>query len=111
MRPDDRIRLRHMADALHAAIRFTAGRQRGDLDTDRMLAFALVHAIQVVGEAAGRVTDATRDAHPRVPWAAMIGMRHRLVHAYFDIDADILWTTATEAVPALLKQIEPLVAD
>ena len=73
-----------------------------------MLAFALVHALQIVGEAAGKVSAETRAQRPGVPWSTMIGMRHRLVHAYFDINLDILWTTAAEAAPALLAQIQPL---
>ena len=108
MKPDDRIRLHHIADALNSAIRFVQGRRREDLDSDEMLAFALVHALQIVGEAAGKVSAETRAQRPGVPWSTMIGMRHRLVHAYFDINLDILWTTAAEAAPALLAQIQPL---
>ena len=70
-----------------------------------MLAFALVHALQIVGEAAARLSAETKAASPGVPWANLIGMRHRLVHAYFDIDHNILWSTATEAAPALAMQI------
>jgi uncharacterized protein with HEPN domain len=88
MRPDDRVRLRHVADALSAAIRFTEGRSREDLDKDEMLAFALVHAILIVGEAAGKVTAELRDQHPQIPCALITGMRHRLVHAYFDINQE-----------------------
>lgn len=109
MNRDDLIRLRHVADALKAAIRFAADRRREDLDHDDMLAFALTRAIEIVGEAASKVGDDTREAHPQIPWAAIVGMRHRLVHAYFDVDLDILWRSATEAAPALLAQIEPLI--
>jgi len=108
MKPDNRVRLRHMVDALKSAIRFTKGRRREDLDGDEMLAFALVHALQIVGEAASKVSAETRNQRPAIPWATLIGMRHRLVHAYFDVNFDILWTTAIEAAPALLAQIEPL---
>jgi uncharacterized protein with HEPN domain len=73
-----------------------------------MLVFALVHALQIVGEAASKVSVETRNTHSQVPWAIVIGMRHRLVHAYFDINLDLLWTTATEAAPALLAQIRPI---
>lgn len=65
MKPDDRVRLRHIADALGAAIRFTEGRSREDLDKDQMLAFALLHAIQIVGEAASRISAEFRDQHPQ----------------------------------------------
>ena len=105
MRPDDLIRIRHMIDAIRSAIRFTQGRGRDDLDNDEMLTFALVRAIEIIGEAATKISSETREHHPEVPWAAIIGMRHRLIHAYFDINHDILWTTAAEAAPALLPML------
>jgi uncharacterized protein with HEPN domain len=108
MNPDDCVRLRHIADALKAALRFIEGRRREDLDTDEMLSFALVRAIEIVGEAASKVTVETRDQHTQVPWPAIIGMRQRLVHAYFDINLDILWTTATKDAPILLAQVESI---
>jgi len=108
MKPEDRVRLHHVVDALSSAIRFTKGRRREELDSDEMLAFALVHALQIVGEAAGKVSAETRARRPEVPWTTLIGMRHRLVHAYFDVNLDILWTTAVEAAPALPAQIAPL---
>ncbi len=61
MKPDDRVRLRHIVDALSAAMRFAEGRTREDLDRDEMLAFALLHAIQIVGEAAGKISAEFRD--------------------------------------------------
>jgi uncharacterized protein with HEPN domain len=73
------------------------GRQRSDLDSDEMLLFALTRAIEIAGEAASRVTTETRGAMSDLPWSALIGMRNRLVHAYFDIDRNILWTTVTVA--------------
>ena len=108
MKPDDRVRLRHIADALSAAIRFTEGRRH--LDKDEMLAFALLHAIQVVGEAAVKVSAEFCNQHPQIPWAPITGMRHRLVHSYFDINHDILWTTVTESVPELLAQVDRLLS-
>ena len=108
MNPNDRVRLRHLADALDSAIRFVRGRKRGDLDIDEMLLFALVRAIEIAGEAASKVTEETRAELPELPWAAMIGMRHRLVHAYFDINRDILWTTITEAAPPLAERLRQI---
>jgi uncharacterized protein with HEPN domain len=105
MKADDRIRLRHMADALTSVGRFVSGRHREDLDNDQMLAYALVHALQIVGEAGSKISAETRAMNPAIPWAEIIGMRHRLVHAYVDVDLDLVWMTATEAAPALLSQI------
>jgi len=67
MPPDDRIRLRHIRDALQTIARFVAGRSRADLDTDDMLAFALMHAIQIVGEAASRISAETRARDNGIP--------------------------------------------
>ena len=110
MNPDDRVRLRHIGDALKAAMRFVEGRSREDLDKDRMLAFALLHAIQIVGEAASKISVDFREQHPQIPWVLITGLRHRLVHAYFDINHDILWTTATESVPELLGQVDGILS-
>ena len=110
MKPDDRIRLMHIEDALGHAIRFTEGRGWADLDTDPMPTFALLYAIQTVGEAANNISLETRDQHPLIPWPAIIGMRHRLVHSYADVDHDILWTTATEAAPELLAKVTRILA-
>jgi hypothetical protein len=60
MSPDDRVRLRHIADGLASTVRFTRGRKRKDLDGDEMLVFALMHALQIVGEAASRISAETR---------------------------------------------------
>ncbi len=103
MKPDDAIRIRHMVEAGESALHFVAGRRREDLDSDEMLRFALVQAVQIVGEAATKVSAQTRAANPSIPWAEIVQMRNRLVHAYFDIDHTILWKTATEEIPDLLS--------
>lgn len=79
-----------MVEAAETAVGFVSTRQRPDLDTDRMLLFALVRAIEVVGEGASKVSEELRTAAPSVPWGPIVSMRNRLIHAYFDIDRDIL---------------------
>ena len=108
MPPKDRVRLLHMIEAAEAVATFVVGRMRGDLDSDTMLALALARAIEIIGEAASRLSQEMRDASAEVPWAGIIAMRNRLVHAYFDIDRDILWSTATVEVPALLSVLQSL---
>jgi uncharacterized protein with HEPN domain len=103
MQRDDSIRLRHMQDAAEEAIEFARGRTRADLDADRMLVLALVKEIEIIGEAAFRMSPRTRDQLPEIPWDDVIGMRHRLVHAYFDINLDILWRTVLADLPTLLQ--------
>lgn len=108
MRVEDLVRVRHMIDAAESATAFVSGRSRVDLQDDKMLQFALVRAIEIVGEAASKVTAETRALSPGIPWQAIVGMRNRLVHAYFDVDGDVLWAAATSEVPALLVQLRAL---
>jgi len=105
MQAEDRIRLLHMIEGMEAALGFVAGRQRTDLDSDSMLLFALVRAIEVVGEAAAKVSEEFRSKAPDIPWGLIVSMRNRLIHGYFDIDRDILWKTATDELPDLLARL------
>lgn len=75
-----------------------------------MLLFALIHAIQIVGEAASKTSGELRSDHPEVPWTEIIGMRHKLVHAYYDVNPGILWATVTKSVPHLLADVKRLLA-
>lgn len=101
MRKNDLVRLQHMLDAAREAIAFVQGRGRSDLDADRQLVLALVKEVEIIGEAAYQLTPKTRESIPKIPWEEIIGMRHRLVHTYFDINLDILWQTAQEDLPAI----------
>ena len=90
---DNLTRLKHMRDAAIEAQGFIAGCNRQTLDNNRMLVFALVRAIEIIGEAA----------------ASIIGMRNSLAHAYFDVDLDILWNTATTKLEPLIKQLDKII--
>lgn len=108
MLDEDRVRLRHMVEAAESAVQFVADRQRSDLDADRMLLFALVRAIEILGEAASKISEETRATHTRIPWRAIIGMRNRLIHAYFEINAEIVWQTVSREIPALRLDLRVL---
>jgi uncharacterized protein with HEPN domain len=92
----DRVRLEHMCVAARDAIRFVQGRTRADLNRDRMLLRALINCVQEIGEAASQISAGARARAPTLPWAAIIGMRHILVHAYYDVDADAVWRVVAE---------------
>ncbi len=90
MRKDDVVRLRHMLGAAEEALGFAQGRERRDLDQDRKLTLALVKEIEIIGEAAYQISDETKARLRDIPWDDIVGMRHRLVYAYFAINLDIL---------------------
>ena len=106
----DRVRLRHMFDAAREASQFIAGKSRADLDRDRVLALALVKEIEIIGEAAGKVSDEARERCAGIPWAIITGMRNRLIHGYFSVDLDIVWQTATVELPPLAAALEECLA-
>ena len=108
MRKDDQIRLRHMLDAAQEALSFAQGRTRADLDQNRMLVLSLIKSIEIIGEAASRVGEETRQRYPEIPWADIVGMRNRLIHAYFDIDLDRVWDTIQEDLPPLVTQFQEI---
>jgi uncharacterized protein with HEPN domain len=111
MRPEDRTRILHTIEAAETVQEFVGNRARGDLDSDRILLFALMRAIEVLGEAAAKVSPETRAMTKDIPWARIVSMRNRLIHAYFDIDHTILWKTATEEIPALLPILREMIRD
>lgn len=73
-----------------------------------MLRFALVRAMEIIGEASARVSAEVRNSEPSIPWREAVDIRNRLIHAYFDIDLDILWRTALDDIPALFKSLDTL---
>ena len=88
---------------------------RGETFTDfkqnRTLQLAIVKAVETVGEAASRVGAETKQAHPDIPWAEIVGMRNRLVHGYFDINLVRVWETVEQDIPRLIVQLEGLVPE
>jgi uncharacterized protein with HEPN domain len=101
----DAIRLKHMLDATEEALAFAAGRSRADLDVDRKLVLALIKLVEIIGEAAAKVSGETRRRHAAIPWDAVVATRNRLIHGYFDINLDIVWDTVTVDLPPLLAEL------
>ncbi|CAG0934109.1 MAG: hypothetical protein EFKGCFLK_01112 [Rhodocyclaceae bacterium] len=101
----DAIRLKHMLDAAEEALAFAAGHSRADLDADRKLVLALIKLVEIIGEAAAKVSGETRQRHAAIPWDAVVATRNRLIHGYFDINLDIVWDTVTVDLPPLLAEL------
>lgn len=109
MLKDDTIRLRHMLDAAIEAEDFISDKNRSDLGNDRKLELALVKCVEIIGEAASSVSKECRDEFPQIPWIDIIGMRNRLIHAYFEINLDILWKTLTDDLPPLIFELKKII--
>ena len=100
-----------MLAAAREAQGFAAGRAEQDLSQDRQLTLALLKCIKIIGEAAARTSEETRARYPKMPWDDMIGMRNRCVHAYFEIDLSLLWTTVRDDLPVLAQDLERTCAE
>lgn len=104
-RHDDGVRLRHMLDHAAEATSLARGKTRRDLGEDRMLELSLVRLLEVVGEAAARVSDETREQFSGIPWKSIVGLRNRLIHGYDAVDLDVLWDIVQRDLPPLIRQL------
>lgn len=80
-------------------------------DIDELLQSAVLHWIEIIGEAARGVSDKVRAAHPEVPWRVITDMRNRVSHGYFDIDLDVVWNTVTRDLPKLQESVTRILAE
>ncbi len=103
MSKDETVYLGHMLDRARKIITNLQGKRRADFDTDENLRLALAHLIQTIGEAARKVPESTRAAHAEIPWKSIMGMSHKIVHDYMDIDEDVVWNVATKHLPTLVE--------
>lgn len=106
MQGDDRLYLRHMCDHARKASELIAGKRRSEFEADEVLRLALSYLVQIIGEAANHVSQSTRQAHSEIPWQDIVGMRHRLVHGYFEVDEDIVWQTVTTELGPLVATLD-----
>jgi uncharacterized protein with HEPN domain len=108
MEKSDFVRLNHMLEAARTCMHFSVGRPRVDFEKDQMLSFAVIRSLEIFGEAASKVSNEFQKAHPNIPWRAIVGMRNRLIHAYFDIDYDVVFEAINNEIPKIIPELEKL---
>ncbi len=108
----DALYLRHMLGAVERVMEVTAKTTKDQFEREWMIQDALIRELEVLGEAAGRVTHELTASHTEIPWREITGLRHKLIHDYFVVATDVVWDTATVDVPgvrplliALLEQV------
>lgn len=106
----DLTRLHHMLDSTNAILGFIKEKNRESLDSDRLLLSGIIRELEILGEAAGQISQETKDQFPDLPWKQVIGMRNRLIHAYFDVDHDVVWKTVNNSLPPLANQLEKIIS-
>ncbi|MBC7809510.1 MAG: DUF86 domain-containing protein [Burkholderiales bacterium] len=109
MNERDEVRLRDMLDEARQAQKFIAGKTSDDLHNDAMLSYAVIRAVELIGEAASKVTVETREQVPQIQWQNIIGTRNRIIHDYKNVDLSIVWQIVTRNLPPLIEQLEKIV--
>lgn len=107
----DLVFLSEMIDAAEQAMALVAGRSIGDIEGDRRTRDALLWNVTVLGEAANRVSELTRNRFPGIPWQEPTRLRNRVVHGYWSIDVEIVHTTATDKLPDLVAMLRAALAE
>ncbi|HEX73257.1 MAG TPA: DUF86 domain-containing protein [Candidatus Hydrogenedentes bacterium] len=100
-----------MLDAARAATEFTAGQRYEHFIADRKTRNAVERNLEIIGEAARRVSARVRENHPGIPWKSMIGFRNLLAHEYGEIRYEIVWSVVQEKLPPLIRQLEAMNVD
>jgi len=98
-----------MTLAAEDALSFVAGLDERAFLASNLHQSAVIRKLEVIGEAAGRVSKSSCAAHPDIPWREMTGLCHRLIHGYGDVRLDIVWRVTTEMLPGLIAALRPLI--
>lgn len=104
----DQSLLLDMALAARDALGFTAGMDETAFNASRLHQNAVIRSLEVIGEAAGKVSPEVRAGHPEIAWREITGMRHRLIHGYADVRLDVIWAVVLGSLPPLLTALAPL---
>jgi uncharacterized protein with HEPN domain len=111
MRPEERdaAYIWDMLDGARTARDLMSGASLESFLNDRKLQLALERTVEIIGEAASRVSESFRQAHPTIPWRKIVAQRNVLAHEYGEVSQDRMWNLATTDIPALIIALEPLV--
>ena len=105
---DDEGRLRDMLEYSREAVASLQGMDREDLRKSRMLELSLARLVEILGEAAARISEERQKQHSNIPWRDIIDMRNRLIHGYDSVDVDVLWDTVMNDLPDLIGALEAI---
>lgn len=98
-----------MLDAIKESFVFVEAKSREDLNNDRMLVLSLIKEIEIIGEAASKISTEIKIKYSDIPWIDIVGMRNKLIHGYFEVNLDILWNTIKEDLVELHKQLQVII--
>ncbi len=108
---DELIRIKHMLDAGNQILRFTKDIDQKRFVADEAISLAVTRLLEIIGEASRHISSETRSRYPDVPWQQLGGIRNRLIHAYIDVDLNIVWNICSNSVPRLVADLQKIIDD
>jgi len=111
MRDEDKVRIRHIIEEAKISYDFVLDCTFEDFVKDKKTVRAVIRSIEIIGEAASKISNELKNTHNEVPWRKIIGMRNRLIHVYFDIDYDVVWQTVHKNIPELIEIMQKLLKE
>lgn len=107
----DKIRIGHIIFAAEEAIDMSGNKSLDEFENNRMLVLSLIKEIEIIGEAAAKISKQTKAKYSHIPWEDIVGMRNYLIHVYFDVDYKMIWDTVKYDLPTLLEEVKKINAE
>jgi len=111
MKKDDKVYLRHVLDAIAQVEDYLKGTTAKKFLQTRLLQDAVVRQLEIIGEASRYLSNEFHERHPEIPWGQIIGLRNRLIHAYFSINFQTIWEIIEHDLPSLKQNVERLLEE